>query len=230
MVKLSELDWGDSSGQPIFAIVEVYMDGEETVFDAKDPHSAAIATAATTAAAGLNEREGISLLRHISSEKTESKLSKLVIPVAMIHHQRPATSTGSRAQHSGRLTRPSSGGQDKSSKSSYLGQRASGTTNSLFVDPHKMFRCLEAGATDVLSSPLVEARVSSLPLHAYRAHKEALKDRAALLAAKRLRKRSWVGFDDKRPHAYLREQMYVSGISDYAHMCKLTLETGYLGS
>ena len=217
MVKLSELDCGDNSDQPIFAIVEIYMDGEETAFDAKDPHTAANATAANTEAAGLSEREGIFLLRHISSEKTESKLSKLVVPVAMVHHHRPATSTGSRVQHSGRLTRPSSGGLERSSKSSYSGHKEPGTTNPLLLDPQNMFRCLEAGATDVLSSPLVEARVSSLPLHAYRAHKEASKERAALHAAKRLRKRSWVGFDDKRPHAYLREQMYVSGISDYAH-------------
>ena len=223
MVKLSELDCKDSFDQPIFAIIEVFMDGEETAFDAKDPPTTDAAASATREAAGLNEHEGISLLRHISSEKTESKLSKVVVPVAMIHHNKVSTSTGGRTP-SGRPSRPYSGGLDKLSKSSYLGPKESGATSSVIVDPHKMFRCLEAGATDVLSSPLIEARVTSLPLHAYRAHKDASRERAALYASKRLRKRSWVGFDDKRPHAYLREQMYVSAFSHHAHGGELILE------
>ena len=200
MVKLSELDCEDSSQQPIFAIVEVFMDGEQA-----SPGRSDAAKGSNTEASELDEHEGTSLLRHISSEKVESKLSKLVVPVAMVHHRKPVSSTGPRG-HSGRLIRPSSGGLSKSNSS---GHHESARSSPKLLEPPKMFKCLDAGATDVLPSPLSESRVSGLTLHAYRAHKEALKERAALLATKRNRKRSWVGFDDRRPYAYLREQMYV---------------------
>ena len=219
MVKLSELDCGGSLDQPIIAIVEIFMEGEEAV-NLRHSSTVDAVTSSITEAGGLNEREGIALLQHIASEKKSAKLSKLVVPVAMIHHKAPL-STGGRA-HGGRLSRPSSGGLDKVSKSSYAGHKDLGAIASTATETHKMFRCLEAGATDVLLSPLSEARLSSLPLHAYSAHKEATRERTALHAAKRLRKRSWVGFDDKRPHAYLREQMYVSSASGHAHMAELT--------
>lgn len=72
-----------------------------------------------------------------------------------------------------------------------------------------MLRCLQFGATEVLSSPLTEDRVANLAVHAYHAKEAAQKERSTLLATKKIRKRSWVGFDDKKPYAYLREQMYV---------------------
>lgn len=221
MVKLSELDCGGSFDNPIIAIVEIFMDGEEVV-NARDYSTVDAATSSTTEVGGLNEREGLALLQHIASEKNSTKLSKLVVPVAMIHHHKAPLSTGGRA-HGGRLSRPASGGLDKVSKSSYAGHKDSVAMGFTATEPHKMFKCLEAGATDVLLSPLSEARLSSLPLHAYSAHMEVTKERAALHAAKRLRKRSWVGFDDKRPHAYLREQMYVSNASGHAHTAELTL-------
>ena len=221
MVKLSELDSGGSFDQPIIAIVEIFMDGDEAV-NVKHSSTVDAATSSTIKASGLNEREGIALLQHIASEKKSAKLSKLVVPVAMIHHYKAPLSTGGRT-HGGRLSRPSSGGLDKVSKSSYAGHKDSGAIGFTATEPHKMFRCLEAGATDVLLSPLSEARLSSLPLHAYSAHMEVTRERAALHAAKCARKRSWVGFDDKKPHAYLREQMYVSSASGYAHLVKLKL-------
>ncbi|MCJ1314429.1 3',5'-cyclic-nucleotide phosphodiesterase [Agyrium rufum] len=62
-------------------------------------------------------------------------------------------------------------------------------------------------AIDVLTCPLQGTRILSLTAHAYRAHKEALRDQAAFLANKRLRKRSWVGVEDSRPYGWLRESM-----------------------
>ncbi|KAL8790029.1 MAG: hypothetical protein Q9195_006531 [Heterodermia aff. obscurata] len=210
MVKLSELDCEDSSQQAIFAIVEVFMDGEQATLDRGNSATGDAAKGSYTEASELDEHEGTSLLRHISSEKVDSKLSKLVVPVAMVHHRKPVSSTGPRG-HSGRLIRPSSGGLDKPSKSKSSGHHESAASGPKVLEPPKMFKCLDAGAADVLPSPLSESRVSGLTLHAYRAHKEASKERAALLATKRNRKRSWVGFDDRRPYAYLREQM-VSGL------------------
>jgi 3',5'-cyclic-nucleotide phosphodiesterase len=72
---------------------------------------------------------------------------------------------------------------------------------------------LDVGAVDVLTSPLLEERLPSIAIHAYRAHKESLKDQNAFLEVKRGRKRSWVGLDDQKPYAYLREAM-VSGLMD----------------
>ena len=206
MVKLSELDCGDTFHQPIFAIIEVFMDGETDKVGENTSTALDAPTTAATGPSGLDEHEGTSLLRHISSEKAESKLSKLVVPVALVHHRRASLSVVPRG-HSGRLTRPSSGGLDKLSKSNSSGHRDSATSNPTILEPTKILRCLDAGAADVIPSPLTESRVSSLAPHAYRAHAEASKERAALLITKRNRKRSWVGFDDKKPYAYLREQM-----------------------
>jgi hypothetical protein len=58
----------------------------------------------------------------------------------------------------------------------------------------------------------------SWAIHAYRAHKDASKEQRALLEIKRGRKRSWVGVDDQKPYAYLREAM-VSGLMD--GICKV---------
>lgn len=208
MVKLSEFDRGGSSHQPTFVIIEVFMENEETTLDGNDPATVGAARASVTESSGLDEHEGTSLLRHISSKRTESKLPKLVFPIAMVHNRRAVMSTGTHSQ-TGRSMRPSSGGLDKLTKSNPSSHWEPSTSNPIMMEPPKMFKCLDAGAADVLPSPLIESHVSSLTLHAYRAHKEALKERAAILAAKRNRKRSWVGFDDKRPYAYLREQMYV---------------------
>ena len=70
-----------------------------------------------------------------------------------------------------------------------------------------MLKYLEAGAVDVLNSPLMKDGVYGLVVHVHRAHKESVKDQAAFLATMRLRKRSWVGIDKEVPYTYLREAM-----------------------
>jgi hypothetical protein len=72
-------------------------------------------------------------------------------------------------------------------------------------------RCLDTGAADVMASPLHVKTLATLEVHAYRAHKEALKEQQALLELRRGRKRSWVGVHEEKPFAYLREAM-VSGL------------------
>lgn len=86
------------------------------------------------------------------------------------------------------------------------------------LDQARTIRYLNTGATDVLTSPLLPERLQSLAIHAYKAHKDASKEQRALLEMKRGRKRSWVGVDDQKPYAYLREAM-VSGLMD--GICKL---------
>jgi len=67
--------------------------------------------------------------------------------------------------------------------------------------------CVDKGAVDVLTSPLQEDRLRGLTVHAYRAHKEMLKDRAKFLAQKKARKQSWLGSTDNKKYGYLREAM-----------------------
>ena len=50
-------------------------------------------------------------------------------------------------------------------------------------------------------------------MHAYRRYKEVSKEDSNFALTKRNRKRSWVGIDEERPYAYLREVM-VSGLMD----------------
>ncbi|KAK2744110.1 3',5'-cyclic-nucleotide phosphodiesterase [Onygenales sp. PD_40] len=68
-------------------------------------------------------------------------------------------------------------------------------------------RCLDAGALEVLTTPLDASRIKGLSIHAYRAHKTAQKERSRVLSARKLRKQSWVGASDQQPYAYLREAM-----------------------
>ena len=147
------------------------------------------------------------LLQHIVAEISYSNLSKLVLPIAMTHNGEGVF----HAQYtvaSGDPLLPGSGGplpfagHSKATDRDFLESSAP-------VDPKRMMRCLEAGAVDVLTSPLRRDRIYGLTTHAYRAHKEASKDQAAFLAMKRLRKRSWVGLDEEQPYGYLRESMYV---------------------
>jgi 3',5'-cyclic-nucleotide phosphodiesterase len=85
-------------------------------------------------------------------------------------------------------------------------------------DQRRTIKYLDIGAVDVLPSPVLQERLPSLAVHAYRAHKDASKEHRAMMDMKRGRKRSWVGVDDQKPYAYLREAM-VSGLMD--GICKL---------
>ena len=148
-----------------------------------------------------------SLLQHIATEISDSTLSRLIIPIAMTHNWEIAHAV-SHPTSGGRPSRPSSHSFNRLSEPPRSIDRDP-IGLSAPVDPRRMMKCLEAGAVDVLTSPLQKDRVYGLTAHAYRAHKEAAKDQTAFLATKRLRKRSWVGVDEQRPYSYLRESMYV---------------------
>lgn len=75
----------------------------------------------------------------------------------------------------------------------------------------RISRYLDAGAVDVLPTPLTTDRIQGLAVHAYRRFKEVSREDSSFVLAKRNRKLSWVGIDEERPYAYLREVM-VSGL------------------
>lgn len=96
--------------------------------------------------------------------------------------------------------------------------------------PELVQTCLEYGAADVMTSPLQIQNIESLEVHAYRAQQASVKERDALLQARKNRKRSWVGVDTGgKPFAYLREAM-VAGLM--RGICRLDddEETTSLGS
>lgn len=125
---------------------------------------------------------GMHLLTHISSEISSKNFPNLVVPVVML--------TGlDRDYSSSALPSPSIVGAQ------------------VFTDTVRLSRYLDAGAVDVLSSPLSKERMYGLAIHAHRLQKEWIREEASFLATKRNRKLSWVGVDDAKPYAYLREAM-----------------------
>lgn len=79
------------------------------------------------------------------------------------------------------------------------------------ADPQLLMRCIDLGAADVIVSPINSKCMTSVMVQAYRAHKEAARERQALLEVRKGRKLSWFGVSEEKPFAYLREAM-VSGL------------------
>lgn len=129
---------------------------------------------------------GMHLLMHLSSEIQSLNISKLVVPVVML-------SGLEREWSSNVLSTPG----------------AQGTQ--ILTDTVRLSRYLDAGAVDVLPTPLSKDRVHGLAIHAYRLQKQASREQANFMMTKKNRKVSWVGMNDSKPYGYLREAM-VSGL------------------
>jgi len=140
-------------------------------------------TATDVSTVDLEDLYGIHLLVHIASEIQSQVLPRLVIPVVILS------------------------GFDNERISTLGLQPANSQGSHILADSVKTVRYLDAGAIDVLISPLSKDQVHSLAVHAYRVHKEITREETSFLASKRNRKVSWVGVDEKRPYAYLREAM-----------------------
>jgi hypothetical protein len=132
-----------------------------------------------------NDIYGMLLLNHITSEIQCKKLTKLVIPVVVL-------SGFERDWASSNLPSPSVHGSQ------------------VLSDTVRLTRYLDAGAVDVLTSPLSKDNTHALAVHAYRIFKELSREDAAFMTTKRSRKLSWVGVDEAKPYAYLREAMVSS--------------------
>ena len=200
MAKVSHLESLSTNIQPVLVLLGTPAD------DGRQGHLEEVSKGFSSSDPA--ECYGLPLLQHISAEISTSSLSKLVVPVAMIYEKGFEHPTNY-AFTSMRPSRPSSGGFPMFGPTSFSGRRASGM--STLSEHQQMLRCVDTGALDVLISPLQEDRLHGLTVHAYRAHKEALNERAKFLAQKRVRKRSWLGNNDNKPYAYLREAM-VSGL------------------
>jgi 3',5'-cyclic-nucleotide phosphodiesterase len=160
-----------------------------------------------------DESYGLQLLSRIASDLQVDEGVQLIIPVAIVQPNRkdsydaaiqrnPANSVSRAPFGSETEPVPLEDGSD-------------------FIEPTLMLQCLEAGALDVVKSPLDKAGIMGLTVHAYRIYKNAKKEEASFLASTRTRKQSWVGVEEEKPYAYLREAMVkklLKGICDPQHV------------
>jgi 3',5'-cyclic-nucleotide phosphodiesterase len=145
------------------------------------------------------ELHGLRLIARVHSDIESESGPKVTIPVAVLRFDTSeSTPTASHGPGPSHTSVPDESGQFSS---------PSDQPPSTKIEPHTMRKCLDAGAIDVLSSPLDESRVFGLTSHAYRVHKDAHKAQSAIMARTRNRKRSWVGVNEEKPYAYLRESM-----------------------
>lgn len=223
MARLVQLESVNANLQPTLVIMETIVEIE--VDARRAPGSLAStfpALNSTLPSTGHNlsstvtdpeDHYGLTLLQHITSEISDLKLSTLVVPIAMVHNWEINTTLGSGGPIN-RPSRPYSGGLDMPGESSSPSSPKDLTFIAPTVNPRRLQKCLDAGAIDVLVSPLQPDRVYGLTAHAYRARNHASKERTELLAANRVRKRSWVGLDN---HAYMLEDMYVPTFYKFCH-------------
>ncbi|KAI0840445.1 HD-domain/PDEase-like protein [Hypoxylon sp. FL0890] len=147
------------------------------------------------------ELYGLRLLERIVYETHLRSLSKLVVPIPIISFPLLRTPPSNDGADDDRI-QPSYAG--------YLSETPDATSKSL-TNRALLRKCLDSGAVDVMASPLHIKTLTTLEVHAYRAHKEAAKEQQAALEFRRGRKRSWVGVHEDQPYSYLREAM-VSGL------------------
>lgn len=133
-----------------------------------------------------DEVYGLNLLQRVITEAHLRNLSKLVIPIPVISNS-------------------------SSSVWSDDPSAAASSSEPNMVDPMLIQRCIDLGAADVVVSPIGSKCMTSVGVQAYKARKEAAREREALMEVRRGRKISWVGVSDEKPFAYLREAM-VSGL------------------
>ncbi|KAJ4383856.1 3',5'-cyclic-nucleotide phosphodiesterase [Didymella sp. IMI 355093] len=182
--KIAQIADGTKSNIPTFVILDVPYDEELRLKRLSREPRTPSPTSSRIMRVDNSEPDdtyGTHLLTHVSSEISSRNFSKLVVPIVML--------TGL-AVETPSVTAPSS-----------LNKTL------VLTDTVKLSKYLDSGAVDVLSSPLSKDRMHGLAVHAYRLQKEAQREEASFLTTKRNRKLSWVGVDDAKPYAYLREAM-----------------------
>ncbi|KAJ5121828.1 hypothetical protein N7526_008765 [Penicillium atrosanguineum] len=191
-MKLAELsDRSGSDCTPIFAFFGInFSSDEHSVARRKasraswmtdgGPPSPGSIQRTFTFSSHSDEAPGLSLLSGVSNDIQVQGGPKLVVPIAILR------TAGSDAPE------PTSEPQSK---------------HPVTLKHKQIARCLDAGAVDVLMTPLDRSRIQGLVVHAYRYHRSAQREMSRFLAHKKNRKLSWVGVHDEQPYAYLREAM-----------------------
>lgn len=141
-----------------------------------------------------NDLYGLNLLQKLITEAHLRNMTKLIVPIPIISHSR-------HEQISAVGQRMTDGAHE----------HTTAPFDSLSANRDIIRKCLDLGAVDVIISPLNSRCIATLEICAYRAHRDAAREQQALLGIKRGRQRSWVGVNEEKPFAYLREAM-VSGL------------------
>lgn len=184
--KISSLLESTKANVPTFVILDIPYDEEQRLKRLSREPRTPSPTSSRLIRIDPSEPDDIyamHLLTHISSEISSRNFSKLVVPVVIL---------------TGLVAEPTPG--------SPLPSPSLQASHPL-TDTFRLSRYLDAGAIDVLPSPLSKDRMHSLVIHAYRLQKDFTREEASFLTTKRNRKLSWVGVDDTKPYAYLREAM-----------------------
>lgn len=158
-------------------------------------------TRALTFTSETDESYGLQLLSRIASDLQVEEGVKLIIPVAVVQqHRKDSRDQGSKAGEDDSVARAPYGSETEPAK-------LADTSDS--IDAQLMLQCLDAGALDVVKSPLDKAGIMGLTVHAYRIYKSAMAEQSHYMARARgrVRKQSWVGMDEEQPYSYLRESM-----------------------
>ena len=192
MANLRRLDTNGSDPTPMLVL-------SRTSFSVENDVRTSDASDMSSITPSSHNSEGLLLIQQISTETAKSNLSKLVLPIAIISDQNHVNSTHhplpamiqARSWLEG-LSGISSRSQPETKEAIY---------------PRNAMKCIDAGAVDVLYSPLNGESVHSMVVRAYLSHKEATKERAEAFARKKSRKLSWLGNTENKPYAYLREKM-----------------------
>ncbi|KAI1856185.1 uncharacterized protein JN550_013893, partial [Neoarthrinium moseri] len=144
---------------------------------------------------------GLRLLEKVVYETHSRNIARLVVPIPVITF--PLLQTPP----------PLDSASEQPENAPYAGYLSESPipVNRIVTNRALLRRCLDSGAVEVMASPIHIKTLPTLEVHAYRAHKEALKEQQALLEIRRGRKRSWVGVHEEKPFSYLREAM-VSGL------------------
>ncbi|GLI78506.1 3',5'-cyclic-nucleotide phosphodiesterase [Penicillium ochrochloron] len=194
--KLAELsDHSGSDCTPIFAFCGIDFNSDESNLARRKAGRASWGDTAPPSPGSIqrtftfsthsDEAPGLSLLSGVSTDIQVQDGPSLVVPIALLR------AAGSDALSDAALN-PTSEPQSRSP---------------VTLEHKQIARCLDAGAMDVLLTPLDGARIQGLVVHAYRTRRNAQKEMSRFLARKKLRKLSWVGMHEEEPYGYLREAM-----------------------
>ncbi|KAI4119522.1 MAG: hypothetical protein LQ345_000584 [Seirophora villosa] len=189
MARLVELDSNEANRQPTLVILEgtmalASMQAGDHVSDSYSQSNSSLHSHSVPSVLSAEAAlQDSSLLRNITSHIAKSKAPSLIVPLAFIELSEDA--------------HYAAGGQAPDQYRPLV--------------PPEMLKCMDDGAADVFFSPLARDSICSIACHAYRVQKDKWRQRTSFQEGKKARKRSWVGIDDRKPYAYLREEM-VSGL------------------
>ncbi|POR34855.1 Phosphodiesterase [Tolypocladium paradoxum] len=155
------------------------------------------------------ELYGLTLLQKLITEGHLRSISKLIVPVPIISYPDSVTSVPSEQMTDGAV------------------ETLSAPPGTLTAHRRLVRRCLDLGAVDVIISPLSSKCLTTLEICAYKAYRDAAREQQAMMEIAKGRKRSWVGVNEQKPFAYLREAM-VSGLMK--GICRLDADDGQIAS